>query len=239
MTHYPKIKFIIDYKKDAKNAFDFLSWNKTEPYYLEKFLPEHLHFILDKNFTQKEKKKIIRAYTKKFFIDNKKELLSHTIQVKKSWLKKSRQYYKLMDKVFKNHKWPSSNYRAVASIYNMFPRYIEEKIFFFPADRSQPEFVNKVIAHEMTHFIYFDYLKKKYKLSEDSKIKGKPDDYVWLISEIFNYVLEEWQPYNKLFKNEKNRKPYFGNEKLIKQIKHDWQKNQDIDYLIKKWLIKK
>nr|MBD3359349.1 hypothetical protein [Candidatus Buchananbacteria bacterium] len=236
MSQYPQVKFIIDYKKDIKNALNFLSWHKNDPYYLEKFFPKHLHYILDKKFTQKEKAKILRAYTQKYFTDNKKEFTANLKKIKKSWQKIAPRYFKLMDKIFKDHKWPQGDYSAVASIYNMFPRHIEEKIFFFPIDRPHPEFVNKVIAHEMTHFIYFDYLKKHYNLTEDSKIKNKPDNYVWLVSEIFNHIIENWQPYNKILKNEKKRQPYFGNKKLIKKMQHNWQKKQDIDWLLDKWL---
>jgi hypothetical protein len=231
------IKFIIDYKQDTKNCFNFFNWrNKDNKDYLKKFLPKHLQFILNKSFTKKEKDKIIREYTKSYYLNYQQYLKDNIKKIKKEWTKVEPKYYKIINKIFKNHPWPKGNYRAFGSIYNMYPRHIDSKIFYFPAETNNPQFALKVIAHEMTHFIYFDYLKKKYKLNEDSKIKGKKDEYVWLVSEIFNYTLERWAPYKKIFKNESKRKPYFGNENLCQKMHKDWQKKQDIDWLLDKWL---
>ncbi len=236
MTKYPQIKFIVDYKKDIGNCLSFLRWHiRNKPHYLKMLLPEHLHFILKPGFSGRERRKIIRAYTHNIFSLHQREIKYNVSQVQKAWLKIAPAYFQLMANVFKGHPWPRGNYRGVASIYNMFPRYIVYKIFFFPPNRKKPDFANKTIAHEMTHFIFFDYLAKKYKLTEDSKIKGKPEDYIWLVSEIFNYTLEGWAPYVRILKNEAKRQPYFGEIKLCQQMRRDWQKKQDLDWLLDKW----
>lgn len=232
----PKINFILDYKKDITNALNFLNYHSDQPHYIENFLPRYLHFSLNKNFSQKERAKIIRAYTKDYHLAHNQEFKKELVRIKKDWARIGPRYYKLIDKLFKGHKWPKGEYKAIASIYNMFPRYIETKTFYFPPDHPENNFANKVIAHEMSHFIFFDYIKKRYKLNQDSKIKGKEKGYVWLVSEIFNYTIEQWEPYKKIFKYEKKSKPYFGNQVLCNKMKKDWNKKQDIDWLLDKWL---
>ncbi|MFH1533536.1 MAG: hypothetical protein ABID64_01240 [Nitrospirota bacterium] len=116
----------------------------------------------------------------------------------------------------------------------MFPRYVKQKIFFFPHQHRITRFSNKVIAHEMLHFIFFDYLEKKFNLKEHSKIKNKPDDYIWKVSEVFNNAIEDWKPYNELFKEDP--KPYPGTEKMFSKMKKQWQEKQDIDWLLEEWL---
>jgi hypothetical protein len=237
MPQCPKIKFIVDYQKDINNCLSFLRWHaKDQPHYRRYFLPYKLHYILNKKVSSKERNKIIREYTGNYFSVHQQDIKRNVSQIEKGWSKVARRYYLLMDKVFKGYPWPKGNYRAIASIYNMFPRYINYKIFFFPPDSRMPNRANKIIAHEMTHFIFFDYLHKKYKMTEDFKIKGKPDNYVWLVSEIFNFTLESWAPYKKILKNEPRHRPYFGELKLCRKMHRDWQKKQDIDWLLYKWL---
>lgn len=234
----PQIKFIVDYKEDIKNCLNFLRWqaNDKELDYRRMFLPPYLHFILQPSFSQKERTKIINAYTKNYFAYKQKKFEASVSQIKKDWLKVAARYYKLMAQIFPTQAWPQGNYRAIASIYSMFPRYIEDKIFFFPPEHQDPQHSLKVIAHEMTHFIFFAYLAKHYKLNEDSRLKGKKERYVWLVSEIFNFTLEDWSPYKKILHTGGNRQPYFGEMKLCQQMKKDWQKKQDIRWLLDKWL---
>jgi len=119
----------------------------------------------------------------------------------------------------------------------MLPRYVKQKIFFFPYKHKISKYSNKVIAHELLHFIFFDYLEKNHGLEEWSKIKNKPDDYIWKISEVFNNVIEDWRPYNRLLKDKPN--PYTGTEKMFEKMKKQWREKQDIDWLLEGWLDKR
>ncbi len=236
MNKYPKTKLKIDLKEDTNNCINFIKnehkGNKRQ--FSLWFLPDDFKYILSKNFSEKERNKLIRKYTKYIYEIREKEIKKGLAKAQKDWQKVEKQYYQLIDRIFKNHPWPKGSYRGIASIWHMFPRYIKHKIFFFPYRHRIPEFSNKVIAHELLHFIFFDYLEEKYNLKEDSKIKNKPNDYIWKISEVFNNVIEDWRPYNKLFKEKP--KPYPGTQKMFQEMKKQWQEKQDVDWLLSQWL---
>jgi hypothetical protein len=235
MGKYPKIKLKIDIERDINNCINFIKCERSgvRRQFLLWFLPVDFQYILSKNFSEKERNKIIREYTKHIYKIRKDEIEKGLKNAKKDWQKVEKRYFQLVDKIFKGHPWPEGNYRGIISIWQMYPRYIQHKIFFFPYKHKIAKFSNKVIAHEMLHFIFFDYLEKKYKLKEKSKIPGKSDEYVWQVSEVFNNVIEAWGPYNKLFK-EKPR-PYPGTEKIFQKMKRQWGKKQDIDWLLDQW----
>jgi hypothetical protein len=230
MKNYPKIKLKIDIERDINNCINFVKCENSgkRRQFLLWFLPEDFQYILSKNFSEKERNKIIKEYTKHIYKIRKDEIEKSLKNTIKDWQKVEKRYFQLVDKIFKGHPWPKGNYRGIISIYEMYPRYIQHKIFFFPYKHNIPKFANKVIAHEMLHFIFFDYLEQKYKLKEKSKIPGKSDEYIWQVSEVFNNVIEVWEPYNKII-GEKPR-PYPATE-----MKKQWKEKQDIDWLLDQW----
>lgn len=240
MSFYPKIKFKVDLKADTNNCISFLKHNRSKQYkqFAEWFLPLDLRYILDKKISAKKREKIIKKYTEKNFNDKNKQeaIINGTNQAVKEWEKIEAAYFRLISRIFKNHPWPKGNYRGFASIFNMYPRYINQKIFFFPYTHKIPKYANKVIAHEMLHFIFFDYIHERYGLRERSKIKNRPDNFVWQVSETFNNVMENWKPYNMVMKDK--GEPYPGTEKIFKLMTKQWQEKQDVDWLLDKWLKK-
>lgn len=91
----------------------------------------------------------------------------------------------------------------------------------------------------MLHFIFFDYIKKKYGINENDKFRNKNQKYVWQVSETFNTVIENWGPYMKIFNAKKKATPYPGCEKMFISMTKQWNKKQDVKNLLDKWLIKK
>lgn len=85
----------------------------------------------------------------------------------------------------------------------------------------------------MLHFIFFNYLEKNFNLRENSKIKGRANNYIWKISEVFNNVIESWEPYRKII--EIKTHPYPGTEKIFNKMKDQWKRKQDINWLLSQW----
>jgi len=237
-NYYPKIKLKKNISMDVQNGIGFLNYQevKNKKFLVKKFFPENLHYVLSNNFSKKEKEKIIEEYTKLIYKNKKKEIDKGLKDAKENWREVEERYFRLIDGIFKKHPWPKGSYRGFISIWGVFPRHIEQKIFFFPYKHQIPEFTNKVIAHEMLHFIFFDYLQKKYNVDENTTIKGRAKDYLWKISEIFNSVIESWEPYSKLFKGK--AKPYFNDGGIFKKMQSDWEKEREIDEIINKWIIR-
>jgi len=228
---YPLIKLKINIKEDIKNAKGFLSKGGV---WLDWFLPDNLKYVSSKKFTQKERENIIDEYTKHIHTLHKKKIEEGVAKISKQWDAKQKRFYIICDKLFKKHIWPKGKYIGYASIYNMYPRIIRDKTFFFSYNTEHKYNPLATIAHEMLHFIFFDFIHKKYGLKETSMIKGESKKYLWQVSEVFNNVIETWGPYNRIFKT--SGKPYPGTERMFVKMKNDWKKLNDVDILLDKWL---
>jgi len=195
---YPKIKFKADLKTDTENCISFLKHKRPRQnkQFVVWFLPLDLRYILDKKILIKKRDGIIKEYVRRAYKNKKTEIESGLKEMIENWRKVEKAYFRLVGRVFKNHPWPKGNYRGFASIFYMFPRYIDKRIFFFPYTHKIPKYANKVIAHEMLHFMFFDYIEGKYGLKENSRIKDRPANYIWQVSEVFNNVMENWELYN-------------------------------------------
>ena len=226
----PKIKFIIDVNQDIKNyiLFNKYSGDRSFP---KMFLPKELHYILKGGFSEKKKEKIVKEYVKHNFSLHKKEITQNTERTKKRWKVAEKNYFKLINKIFKNYPWPKGKYIGFASIFEMYPKNVKEKTFYFSGLKKDLNFNIATIAHEMLHFIFFDYIKVKYGINEGTELKNKNPKYVWNVSEVFNLVIETWKPYQKILKT--NGKPYyFTHSKMLPKMKKLWKEKEDIDYLL-------
>jgi len=224
----PKTKFVISANEDIKN---YILFNRYSGEYLRMFLPKELHYIVKKKFSEKRKEKIIRDYIKHNFKINKGRINKNVKEIKKHWKMLEKRYFALVGRVFKNYPWSKGKYTGFASVFSMYPRNIKEKIFYFPVLRKDLNFCLAVIAHEMLHFIFFDYIKEKYNVNENKEFKNKDPKYVWNISEVFNLVIENWKPYQRIFKTKS--KPYdTTHTKIFSKMKKLWKEKKDIDYLL-------
>jgi len=227
----PKDKFVIDINKDIENYILFNKYSTEGPKFLKMFLPKELHYILTDGLSEKKKKEIVKEYVKHNFGLHEKEITQNTEKIKKHWKVIEKNYFKLISKVFKNHPWPKGKYLGFASIFNMYPRNIKEKTFYFPAFSKNLNFSVATVAHEMTHFIFFDYLKAKYGIEGKKEFKNKNPKYVWDISEVFNVVIENWRPYLNIFKIK--GKPYGKvHAKMLPRMKKLWGEKEDVDFLL-------
>lgn len=229
MKKYPKISFSFSQVQDTKNALSFIKNNLRygNKQYVQWFIPPELDYVLEKRISMQGRVKIITSYTKEYYKKNKKPLVKEFIRVKNDWIKVEKRYFTLVDKIFKGSAWPKGKYFGFATVFLMYPRIIEKKEFYFPLRHKNPLFGRKVIGHEMLHFMFFDYVAKKYK-----KLSKEKQNQLWEISEVFNDVIEGWGPYKKLIPVKPQ--PYAG-QKIYKKIKKQWETKQDIDWLLDKW----
>lgn len=234
MKNHPQIKFLVSPQADIKNSLNFLCESND---LLKIFLPIELHFFLRTTFNKSEQKKIITAYTKNIYSLYKNNFQTQLKKIEKKWLKLAPLFYKLTDQIFPNHPWPKGKYYGFATIFRMFPRYLSSRTFFLST--SNPKLALRTISHEMIHFIFFDYLYQKYHLQEKSILKNQPKNQIWVFSEAFNNMLENWPPYFKFFYTKGSK--YFDPQVnlLARKLAKNWNKKQDIDELINTFLLQK
>lgn len=223
--------------RDAELGVNFLRYTrgKNAKKFLWSFFPDEVYNAIDKNKSTQARNKIIRAYAFRVHRENKKEIKQGLRRVKKEWASVEKRYFRLVGGIFKNHPWPKGICRGFVTVFYMYPRNISHKTFYFPYKHRLPRYANKVIAHEMLHFMFFDYVRERYRLEEHARISGKPDNYLWQVSEAFNNAIEEWKPYRRVFKYSSSR-PHPGTEKLTARMVRDWARKPDVETLLDRYL---
>jgi len=231
-----KILLRINIDADIRNCLSFIKYNtKDNPEYIKWFLPDSLSYVLKNKLNRLETNKVLKQYVQDTFKNNDKKIKENVKKAEKEWKAIEKKYFELVNKIFKNHPWPKGKYIGFASVFMMYPRNIQNKTFFFPGiiySKKTPP-ATLVIGHEVLHFMFFDYIKKKYGLNIDSQIRGKEERYLWKISEVFNSVIESWKPYYQIFRFK--TPPYTGKD-YYKRMRQQWIRNPDIDKILDKWL---
>ncbi|OGF31931.1 hypothetical protein A2533_00645 [Candidatus Falkowbacteria bacterium RIFOXYD2_FULL_35_9] len=231
MLKSPKIKLKIDLKQDIENA----KWFVKNGQFVDWFLPRELYFILEEKYSTKQKNQFITDYTNQTFEAKKGQIKAGVEKSKFRWQKTEKSFFNFANDLFQDHKWPAGKYIGYASIFKMFPRDIKNKTFFFPYSDSRLDPI-QTIAHELLHFIFFDYVKKKYKLGQHSQLKNKAKNYIWQVSEAFNTTIENSAEFKKIFHVRKNCKPYPECRKIYTKMNKQWQQNQDVEKLLDYWI---
>ncbi|MDD5528343.1 MAG: hypothetical protein PHO56_05260 [Patescibacteria group bacterium] len=222
---YPKVKFEIDYQKDIKTLHAFaadavydngrnLSWAIFKHY------PQLKRFFLINKIRDKA---ALSSFVKNKYETNS-GLMNKNLKIfAANWKKIEPIFFALVDELFENFHWPKGKYIAYFTIWSMFPRFLEDKTFQIPYKFRSRKGVSAIIAHEMLHFIFYEYFYSLFKKYRQEKYY----DFVWNISEIFNVVVQNSSRWLKIFGVP--AMSYTEHEKIIKKIKKSFIFNEKND----------
>ncbi|MDD2935201.1 MAG: hypothetical protein PHX25_01880 [Candidatus Pacebacteria bacterium] len=228
---YPKVKFKIGVRKDINTLLAFtkdanfdggenLNWAIFRKY------PElKKYYDNNKIIKQKELEKFIKDKYRK-----EKYLIENNLKIyEKNWGKKEKKFFELSNELFEEKYWTKGKYTAFPTIWGMFPRFLEDKTFQVPYKYKNKKYVNVVIAHEMLHFAFYEYIYIKYP----KYAKDKYNFLIWNISEIFNEVVQNSPKWLKVF--DVKTMGYPMHEKIVKKLEKKYHKQEKInrDELIK------
>lgn len=229
MRKYPNVKFVIDVKKDIENYVLFRRYSPQK--FLVMFLPAKLHYVLEGGVSDRDAKRIVDGYVKEQFEKNQAGMVKRVEACERRWKQVEDDYFALIERVFKGYAWPKGKYIGYASVFNMYPRDVHGKTFYFSGLRNDVRFALATTAHELLHFIFYAYIQEKYGIHEDDEFEEKKAEYIWNISETFNLVIETWEPYQKVFKTVGN--PYDpAHAKMFPKMKKLWDTKEDIDQVL-------
>ena len=207
----PKLKFKLNLELDIDIANQFLDVRVGGVDFGKGIIELYPQLKPAKKTGGNKRKKIIEKFTTNYYQFHTKELQKTLEKTKKDWQEREKDFFKATNKIFNLYPWPEGDYICYLSIFNCNPRFLETKTF--QVYYKHPEGTNHVIAHEMLHFIFFDYLEKK----EKQFAKTVKKDRIWLMSESFNEIVLEL-PQLEFFKS-KQPFHYPETEKMIKSLK--------------------
>ncbi len=223
---YPNLKFKISCNKDIETFFAFVNGaefdeGRSLEWAIFKIYPEFKKY--KKNNTIKVSKKHVSDFVNKEYKKNYKKFLYNLNKYKKNWHNVKEEYYNMVDELFDSKFWPDGRYVAYTTIWGMFPRFLEDSTFQIPAKHKSPNYVNVIIAHEMLHFIFYNYLFSKYPKYS----KEKYQLFVWHLSEIFNALIQNSSKWLKIFKEKQMLYP--EHEEIIKKLSSKYYNRKDLD----------
>ncbi|MFH1030619.1 MAG: hypothetical protein V1770_05160 [bacterium] len=221
----PKLKFKIDYKKDVSSFLAFLrdaefDEGRSLDWAVLKIYPYFKKYKSGPSL--KINKKEVESFVKDFYDKNRAEMEKNLKAYEEDWNKKEKEFYSLAQDLFGSKKWPNGKYIAYPTIWGMYPRFLENKTFQLPYKCKNKKSINTTIAHEMLHFIFYDYFYEKYP----EYSKDEFNFFLWNVSEIFNSVIQNSPTWIKVFKTKNMDYPEHG--KIIKNLSEKYHKKDEI-----------
>lgn len=221
----PRIIFKINKKMDLQTGLlfrnvkaggvDFKKWGLLAPHPALK-----VHKLLSS--------RVIKAYANHYYQQHEKELKTICKKMAREWGQFSKTFFALTKKIFRTHPFPVGDYRCYLSIWNCNPRDIRHKSFqIFYRKKNCVE----AIAHEMLHFIFYDYFYKQCPYSRRPAYAKK----VWELSEAFNTVVLNSSRWRKQL-HIKKQYPYPELRRLVRIMSKQWKQNQSAEHLLQTML---
>ena len=190
----PHIQFKLNKYLDKQTALVFLSVKAGGIDFSNGIIGVHPELKNIKKKSKAGQKKMIGQCFNNFYQKHKDYLEKRVKEFQIELNKAEEEYFRVVANIFKSHPCPKGKYIGYLSIIDCNPRFIKDKtfqVFYF-----HPEGVVSVTAHELLHFIFYDYCLKKH-----SKIfkKLNPDNGVfWDLAEIFNVIILSLPAFKKI-----------------------------------------
>jgi len=177
---YPKLKFEVNIELDIEMAFRFIDMNESGVNFGKRIVELYPELKKAKITNGNMRREIITGFIKKHYLDNKTKIEDSLEQMKKDWDTVEVIFFRSVNTIFGNMSWPKGDYICYLSIFDCNPRFLENKTFQVYFQHFQG--TNHVIAHEMLHFAFFEYLK-----NHEPSLNERLDKHtIWLLSEWFN-----------------------------------------------------
>lgn len=171
--------------------------------------------------SNRDKTLLLKEYVDIYYNKNRSSMLHKIDSIKKAWKERENKYITITKEFFEGFDFLGSDYIAYASIVNCNPRFLESKTFQFFYKKSAPDAIH-TIAHEILHFIFFDFIEKKMK----KEIKILSEDQLWDLSEIFNTILLSSERYQEII-NKKFVISYPDHKHYIPLFKKAYKKSNN------------
>lgn len=178
-----KLRFYLNKELDKIMAEQFLDETGGGIDFSKNVLRTHPD-LKDAKLNIQHRKKIVSDYFDAYYRVHGVEMEQKVERVKSTWAKQGHEYVAVTENYFSGFPFPAGKYIAYASIIDCNPRFLEQKTFQFFYKKPVADIIH-TIAHELLHFIFFDFVERKMK----KEIQLLSQDQLWDLSEIFNVVI--------------------------------------------------
>lgn len=180
MPKSPNLKFQINQELDINIATEFLDVKGGGIDFGEHIVELYPELSKAKSTSGEPRRKAVSQFTAKYYQQYRSVLEDKLRLFDEEWKKVENKFFDGVSRIFGSYPWPKGKYTCYLSIYDCNPRFLEDKTF--QVYYLHPQGSNHMIAHEMLHFIFFDYLDNH----ENEFMEKTDEDTIWLLSELFN-----------------------------------------------------
>jgi len=224
-----KLRFYTNKKLDeimTKQFFDEYGGGISFGKRIVKLHPKLKPVRLLKNTTQK--KKAIHLYFNHYYRVHKATMWRSVQHLRQAWQSQEKEFITITQNFFGGFQFTKGKYIAYASIINCNPRFLDLKTFQFFYKKPIADAIY-VISHELLHFIFFDFVEKKFK----NEIKKLSEDQLWDLSEIFNVVVLESSRYQHII-DKQYVIPYPDHKRFLSQFRKTYRDSCNAEEFIKR-----
>lgn len=179
-NQYPRVSFRLNQGLDIDVGTTFIDSRKAGVDFGKEIIKDHPDLAVVLLLSGDARKKAIGDYVKNFYRIHKKELKTTLTKFQSEWDEVQPDFFDKTDKIFDGHRWPHGAYNGFLTIFRGGQRDLDAKTFhayIWNRDGS----INAA-AHELLHFIFYDFLEK----SDSDDIKSIGEERIWKLSEVFN-----------------------------------------------------
>lgn len=227
----PRLTFSIDPEKDISTFFSFVEDAKYDEgrnleWAVFKGHPELRRYFKNTKFVAKQSD--ISEYIEKIYARDKERMFEWRQYCENLWNKNEDRYFSIVQGLFDSSFWKEGKYIAYPTLWGMYPRFLQDKTFQLPYTEKKREKLLFIIAHEMLHFIFYEYFFSKYPKYRE----GDYDFFLWNVSEIFNTVVQG----SKSFPRDMNdpESAYPEHEDIVSHLQKEYKEvsRENVDTLI-------
>mgnify|MGYP001589626658 CR=1 FL=1 len=224
-----KLRFYLNKKLDERMAGQFLNMRGGGIDFGEGIIKTHPQLRSVKSLKEiAQREKVIRFYFDNYYQTHRTVMLRKLKRVQYAWRTKEQKYIAITENFFSGFRFPKGKYIAYISIINCNPRFLESKTFQFFYKKPLAGAIYTV-AHELLHFIFFDFIEKKLK----KETIHLSENQLWDISEIFNVVMLKSQRYHHIV-NQEFVIPYPDHRHYIRRFEKTYKNSENAEEFIRR-----
>ena len=197
--NFPQVKFEIDLNLDVWKISNFWaddgSRRRGSADFRQRLVKAHPTLGGLGTLSPPQRDAKIRTYIQDYYHEHADKFSTAASGISQEWDRYAQQFFEATGKIFRGLVWPSGKYMGFVSICPPFPRFLHDKTFQVP-DGSAERCI-RVAAHEMLHFLFYEYVRQRYvfrmvntvERDMDREMKGRLTIPLWELSEIFNFAV--------------------------------------------------
>ncbi|MEK7589605.1 MAG: hypothetical protein AAB479_03225 [Patescibacteria group bacterium] len=224
---FPRVLFQINEKLDIAMAIAFWGCREGGIDFTKGIIGPHPVIRPFAKLSSVPRETALRSYVRSYYRRHRRVLQTIAERFQKQWDQKAEEFFTELKYIFGGAAFPKGDYRGFVSIFNLNPRFLKDKAF--QVYRDHPRGPIYVAAHELTHFMFYAYSRRRF--SRFFKNADPDNGSYWSLAELFNAVVLSDPRFMKIHGNT-HIDAYPAHRRYLPRLRAVWRKTHDVDIFI-------